>query len=105
MPVTSAHCIIGTEKNPDAGILLNYDDDDYSRDCGQINEAFRSLTKDDILQLYISDHDFRISNIRADDIGYNLFAFDKRYQQFSTVSQLIKVDSIFVGVFPIDING
>ena len=28
-PVTSDHCIIGTEKYPDAGILLNYDDDDY----------------------------------------------------------------------------
>ena len=31
MPVTSAQCIIGTEKNPDNAILLNYDDDDYSQ--------------------------------------------------------------------------
>ena len=30
LPVVSAQCIIGTEKYPDAGILLNYDDDDYS---------------------------------------------------------------------------
>ena len=29
LPVVSAQCIIGTEKNPDAGILLNYDDDNY----------------------------------------------------------------------------
>ena len=27
LPVVSAQCIIGTEKYPDAGILLNYDDD------------------------------------------------------------------------------
>ena len=29
-PVTSAQCIIGREKYPDAGILLNYIDDDHS---------------------------------------------------------------------------
>ena len=28
LPVTSAQCIIGTEKYPDACILSNYDDDD-----------------------------------------------------------------------------
>ena len=27
-PVTSAQCIIGTEKYPDSAILLNYNDDD-----------------------------------------------------------------------------
>ena len=27
-PVTSAHCIIGTEKYPDSAIFLNYNDDD-----------------------------------------------------------------------------
>ena len=50
LPVVSAQCIIGTEKYPDAGILLNYDDDDYSQGYHQIKEAFRALTKDDILQ-------------------------------------------------------
>ena len=30
-PVTSAQCIIGTEKYPDAAILINYDDDDYNQ--------------------------------------------------------------------------
>ena len=59
LPVVSAQCIIGTEKYPDAGILLNYDDDDYSQGYHQIKEAFRALTKDDILQLYISEADFR----------------------------------------------
>ena len=31
LPVVSAQCFIGTEKYPDAGKLLNYDDDDYSQ--------------------------------------------------------------------------
>ena len=36
--VVSVQCIIGTEKHPDAGILLNYDDDDddYARGYAQI---------------------------------------------------------------------
>ena len=50
LPVVSAQCIIGTEKYPNAGILLNYDDDDYSQGYHQIKEAFKALTKDEILQ-------------------------------------------------------
>ena len=42
LPVTSCQCIIGTEKYPDGGILLNYDDDDYSQVYGQTKEAFRA---------------------------------------------------------------
>ena len=48
--VTSAQCIIGTEKYPDSGILLNYNDDDYSQGYGEIKEAFKDLTKDNLLQ-------------------------------------------------------
>ena len=59
LPVASAQCVIGTEKHPDVGILLNYDDDDYSQGYHQNKEAFRALTKDDILQPYISEEDFR----------------------------------------------
>ena len=33
-PVTSAQCIIGAQNYPDSAILLNYDDDDYSRRYG-----------------------------------------------------------------------
>ena len=58
-------------KNPDSSILLNYDDDDYNQGYGQIKEAFRALTKDDILQPYISDIDFRSDN-NNNDIGYKL---------------------------------
>ena len=105
LPVVSAQGIIGTEKYPDAGILLNYDDDDYSQGYHQIKEAFRALTKDDILQPYISEADFRRSNVAANDIGYNLYVFDIRYQKNFTNSQPIKVEFKFEGVVPNDING
>ena len=38
-------CIIGTEKYPDNGKVINYDDD-FSQGYGQIKEALRNLTKD-----------------------------------------------------------
>ena len=34
LPFTSAQRVIGTEKYPDAGILLNFDDDHYSQGYG-----------------------------------------------------------------------
>ena len=105
LPVVSAQCIIGTEKYPDASILLNYDDDDYSQGYHQIKEAFRALTKYDILQPYISDDNFRTSNSAANDVGYNLYVFDIRYQKDFTNSQPIKVEFKFDGVVPNDING
>ena len=73
LPVVSAQCIIGTGKNPDAGILLNYDDDEYSLGYHQIKEAFRALTENDIFHPYITDDDFRSPNVRADDVGYNSY--------------------------------
>ena len=105
LPVVSAQCIIGVEKYPDAGILLNYDDDDYSQGYHQIKEAFRALTKDDILQPYISDDNFRTSNVAANGVGYNLYVFDIRYQKNFTNSQPIEVEFKFEGVVPNDING
>ena len=78
LPIVSAQCNIGTEKYPDAGIILVYDDDDYSQAYTQIKEAFRALTKDDILQSYISDHDFRYSILRADDVGCIIYVVDKQ---------------------------
>ena len=80
LPVISAQVVIGTERYPDSAILLNYDDDDYSQGYGQIKEAFRALTKDDILKPYISEDDFRSSN-EGNNIGYNIYAFDIRYQK------------------------
>ena len=97
--VTSAQCIIGTEKYPDSRILLNYNDDDYSQGYGQIKEAFKALTKDNLLQPYISDADFR-SNNDGDNIGYNIYVFDIRYQKNFESSQPIKVEFKFDGAVP-----
>ena len=105
LPVVSAQCIIGTEKYPDAGILLNYDDDDYSQGYPQIKEAFKALARDNIIQPYISDDNFRTSNVAAKVVGYNLYVFDIRYQKNFTNSQPIKVEFKFDGVIPNDING
>ena len=94
-PVISAQCIIGTENYPGSDILLNYDDDDdYSQGYGQIKEAFKVLTKDDILQPYIRDHDFR-SSIKDNDIGYNLYVFYVRCHKSLESAQSIKVESIY----------
>ena len=105
LPVVSAQCIIGTEKYPDAGILLNYNDDEYSQGYHQIKEAFKALTKDDILQPYVCEKDFRSSNAAANDVGYNLYVFDIRYQKNYTASQPVKVEFKFDGFVPNDING
>ena len=91
LPVVSAKCVISTENYPNAGILLNYNDDDYKQGYGEIQQAFKALTKDDILQPYISDHDFRSSNV-GNNIGYNLYVFDVRYQKNLEAAQSIKVE-------------
>ena len=77
-PVTTAQCLIPTEKYLDARILLNNNDDDYSQGFGQIKEVFKALTKDDMLKPYISVNDCRSSN-DCDDIVYNLYVFDIRF--------------------------
>ena len=105
LPVVSAQCIIGTERNPDAGILLNYDDDDYSHGYHQIEEAFKVLAKDDILQPYKSDDNFRTSNAAVNGVGYNLYVFDIRYQKNFTNSHSIKIEFKFEEVVPNDRNG
>ena len=102
--VTSAQYIIGTEKYPDNSILLIYNDDDYSQGYGQIKDAFRALTKDNLLQPYISDADFRSSN-NDNNIGYNIYVFDIRYQKNFESSQPIKVEFKFDGVVPAGIYG
>ena len=52
-------------------VFFNYNDDDYCQGYGQIKEAFRALTKNDMLKPYISDHDFRTSN-DFNNFGYKL---------------------------------
>ena len=95
LPVISAHVVIGTERYPDSAILLNYEDDDYSQGYGQIKEAFRALTKDDILKPYITEDDFRSSN-EGNNIGYNIYAFDIRYLKNFENAQPVKVEFNFL---------
>ena len=104
LPVISAQVIIGTERYPDNSILLNYEDNDYCQGYGQIKEAFKALTKDDILQPVISDHDFRSSN-DGNDIGYNIYAFDIRYQKNFENAQPVKVEFKFSENIPAGIFG
>ena len=104
LPVISAQVVIGTERYPDSAILLNYDDDDYSQGYGLIKEAFKALTKDDILQPYISEDDFRSSN-KGNNIGYNIYAFDIRYQKNFENAQPVKVEFKFSENIPGGIYG
>ena len=107
LPVVSTQAVIRTEKYPDAGILLSYDDDDdeYSEGYHQPKEAFKALTKEDLHQPYKSDDDFRSSSVRAEDVGYHLYVFDIRYQQKFTASQPIKIAFKFDGVILKKTNG
>ena len=102
--VISAQVVIGTERYPDNSILLNYEDDDYSQGYGQIKEAFKALTKDNILQPYITDHDFRSSN-DGNGIGYNIYASDIRYQKNFENAQPVKVEFKFSENVPAGIYG
>ena len=104
LPVTKAQCIIGTERYPDSAILLNFDDEYYSQGFGQIKEAFRALTKDDILQPYISEHDLRSSN-NDNNVGYNIHVFDIRYQKNFESAQPIKVEFKFSEIITPGIYG
>ena len=104
MPISSAQCIIGTEKFPDSAILLNYDDDDYSQGDGKIKEAFNSLTKDNILQQYISEDDFR-SEKNGSNIGYNIHVFDKRYQKDYQSGQSVKIEFKLDKIVPAGVYG
>ena len=104
MPVSSCQCIIGTEKYPNNATLLNYDDDDYCQGYGQIKEAFRALTKDNILQPYISEDDFRSDN-NCNNIGYNIHVFDIRYQKNYQSGQSVKIEFKLDKVVPAGIYG
>ena len=105
LPVTSVQCITWAKSYPDAGILINYNDDDLGHGYAQIKEVFRALTKDDILQPHISKDVFRSSNAGVVELGCTFFLLDIRYQQNFTASEPVKVEFKFDGVVPNDVNG
>ena len=105
LPVVSAQYFIGTEMYPDNCIILIYGDDDNAQGYSQIEQAFRVLTKYNILQTYISYDDFRYSNASVDVVGYNLYVFDIRYPQNFTASQPIKVEFKLDRNVPNDLSG
>ena len=80
--VVDAQCIIGSEKFPDAGFICNYSIDKYSQAYGKIVSRFRPLAKDNIVQPYITQKDFKTSNKYPDgNPGYEVYVFDKRHHQ------------------------
>ena len=83
---------------------MSYNDDDYSQRYGIIKEAFRALSKDDILKPYKSDNDFRSTN-DGNNFGYNLYVFDIRYQKKLESALPINIDFKFDGVIPAGIYG
>ena len=107
MPVASVQCISGTEKCPDVGILLIFIDDDYSQGYGQIKEAFRALIKGIILTPYKTEVDFRSSNVGDDgnEVGYNIHAYDIRYQKNFESGLSVKVEFELDGVVPAGLYG
>ena len=104
MPVTSTQCIIGTGKYPGSAILLNYDDDDYFQGYGQIKEAFRALTKGNILQPYITEDDFRSDN-NGNNIGHNIHVFDIRYEKKYQSGQSVKIEFKLDKIVPAGVYG
>ena len=104
LTVVSCQDFIGTKKYSDIGILLIYNNATYFQGYGQIKEAFRTLTKDDVPKPYISEHDFRPS-IEGNPIGFILYVFDIRYQKTVKTSQSITVKFKFDRVAPENVNG
>ena len=83
---------------------MNYNDDEYNQGYGLIKQVFKDLTKDNIIEPYISDNDFRSTN-DVDNIGYSLYVFDIRHQKSFESAQSIRVDFNFDGVIPAGIYG
>ena len=67
---------------------MKYNDDDYSQGYGLIKQTFKALTQHDILEPYIKDNDFILSN-DGKKIGYDLYVFDIRYlKKFESVKPI-----------------
>ena len=86
---------------------MNFAEYEYFQGYSQSKEAFRCLPKDDILHLYICDHDFSSSNTedgRA-EIGYSFYVCDIRYQKNIRVTQLFDLAVMSSANNPELVNG
>ena len=81
--------MIRKEKNPNGNSILKYADHEFSQVYGQTKEAIKSLIKDDILQIYMSDHDLGYSN-EGEKVGDYLNGVDIRCQEDFMGIELIK---------------
>ena len=79
---------------------MNYNDDNYSQGHGRIKEAFKALTKYNILQPNKNEDVFRSSN-DDDDFGYNIHCFDIPYKKNFESGQSVKVEFKLDGVVPV----
>ena len=89
---------------------MNHYDANYSQRYGQIKEAFRGPTEDEIPNPYIFDQHFRSTNVNAageatNEIGFKLFVFDIQYQENLETAQPIKAEFLFSKDVPAGING
>ena len=65
-----------------------------------MKDAFRAPMKDDILQPYTCEDDFRSSN-DSYNVGCQIHVFDIRYQKTFEKAQPIKLEIQFDGVNPV----
>ena len=91
-------------KNLDSGFLLSYNADDYSQVYGQIKEAFRALTKNNIIQPCISVDDFRPFN-EDNNFGCNIHVFLIRHQKNFESAQPVKPEFKIAENIPAGIYG
>ena len=68
----------------ETGINTNYAHHEYAQAYGEVVSCFRHFSKTDILQPYISQHDFRR------DENFNLYVFDIRYREHFSNSKNVK---------------
>ena len=88
--ISKCPCIFGNENCPDAGIICNFAGASCSQAYGETVSCSRDLSE--ILQRYITQKDFVISNICTDgNPGYNLYVFDNRHDHDFSSAQPLKV--------------
>ena len=99
--VVIAQCSIGSEKFPDAGINCRYAIDKYSQAYGEVVSCFEHLAEDNLLQIYITQKDFKTSDNYPDGKpGCNIYVLDVRHHQDFSSARPIKIGFDFRPAVP-----